>query len=201
MILAENMRNASTHAEKIMTQIKGYVPIPEGYVGWVETSIGKMVPLMEPDDLKNNPLVVFAEPYNTLLADRDAFVGEFPDVEGLETHTGFTAWVDRKLFIHNFGHAAVAYLGNYLYPQLRYTWEVLEKKDFRENIRLTMKESSAVLMHLYPGIFTGKNLDGHILDLLQRFANKALRDTIFREIFFPMTRSFLLKWAMTPKTG
>jgi mannitol-1-phosphate 5-dehydrogenase len=43
-----------------------------------------------------------------------------------------------------------------------------------------MLQSSEILMALYPGEFTFSQLEAHINDLLERFQNKALGDTIFR---------------------
>jgi mannitol-1-phosphate 5-dehydrogenase len=40
------------------------------YVGLIETSIGKMVPIMPEKELERDPLMVYAEPYNTLIVDR-----------------------------------------------------------------------------------------------------------------------------------
>ena len=43
-----------------------------------------------------------------------------------------------------------------------------------------MVQSAGILMKEYPGEFTGKDLGNHIDDLLKRFINKALGDTIYR---------------------
>ena len=42
-------------------------------VGLVETSIGKMVPIMSQKDLEEDPLQVFAETYNTLIVSKRGF--------------------------------------------------------------------------------------------------------------------------------
>ena len=64
------------------------------------------------------------------------------------------AWVDRKLFIHNLGHATAAYLGFRKYPQAVYIYEVLDDPEIYENTRKTMLQSADILMALYPGEFT-----------------------------------------------
>jgi mannitol-1-phosphate 5-dehydrogenase len=43
-----------------------------------------------------------------------------------------------------------------------------------------MLQSAAILEALYPGDFTMKDLENHISDLLLRFRNKALKDTLYR---------------------
>ena len=42
-------------------------------VGLIETSIGKMVPIMTTAEQMKDPLVVYAEPYNTLILDGKGF--------------------------------------------------------------------------------------------------------------------------------
>lgn len=43
-----------------------------------------------------------------------------------------------------------------------------------------MQQAAAILQVTYPGEFSPGDLDAHIDDLLFRFRNKALKDTIFR---------------------
>ena len=180
IILAENMRNASNfyfHA------LAGYLPDDfelETNVGLIETSIGKMVPIMTSADLREDPLQVFAEPYNTLIVDGKAFRNTVPEVPGLEAKENMKAWVDRKSFIHNLGHAAAAYYGHYLFPKAVFLWEVLQNADVRAFCLDTMQEASEALLREYPGVFTRTQLREHAGDLLRRFRNKALGDTLFR---------------------
>ncbi len=90
------------------------------------------------------------------------------------------AWVDRKLFIHNLGHATTAYLG-YLYnPGFMYIHEALAVPAVFFAVRETMLQSADILLKKYPGEFSKEDLSGHIDDLLSRFQNKALGDTLFR---------------------
>jgi len=180
IIIAENMRNADTWFRENLGK-----HLPPGYpfnklVGLVETSIGKMVPIMTAEDTKNDPLLVFAEAYNTLILDKRAFKNPVPDVKGLAPKDNMKAWVDRKLFIHNLGHAAAAYYSYDADPDLVYLYEGLAIPVVYKKTRLAMEQSALVLMVLYPDEFTEKDLNDHISDLLQRFQNKALGDTIHR---------------------
>ena len=179
IILAENMRNADRFLYGALS-----ATLPAGYplderVGLVETSIGKMVPLQTttPD---GDILSVAAEAYNTLIVDKQAFKNPIPDVTGLSAKDHIKAWVDRKLFIHNFGHAAVAYTGYLHHPGYVSIWEALEETAVLNFAREAMLQSAAVLQHLYPGVFTDVQLQEYIDDLLRRFANRSLGDTIFR---------------------
>ena len=88
--------------------------------------------------------------------------------------------VDRKSFIHNLGHAAAAYYGHYLLPNAPYMHEVLENRKVFEFARQVMYEAAELLMSVYPNEFTSEGLTHHINDLLSRFQNQNLGDSIFR---------------------
>jgi mannitol-1-phosphate 5-dehydrogenase len=148
--------------------------------GLIETSIGNMVPIMHKNDIEEDMLQIFAEPYNTLILNRKAFKNPIPEIKGLAPMDNMKAWVDRKLFIHNLGHAAAAYIG-YLYnPGFIYIHEALAQKDVYDRVLAAMVQSAGILLKKYPDEFTSKDLNDHIEDLLKRFQNKALGDTIFR---------------------
>lgn len=180
IIIAENMRNADVYIKTELTKLlPGDYPLDD-LVGLVETSIGKMVPIMSQKDLEIDPLQVFAEPYNSLIVAKNGFKNPIPEVEYLAPKENIKAWVDRKLFIHNLGHATAAYLGYQNDPQSLYIYEVLSDIKVFNATRETMLQSANILMALYPGEFTIAQLEVHINDLLERFQNKALGDTIFR---------------------
>ncbi len=180
IILAENMRSANNFVHEKLASL-----LPESYpldklVGLVETSIGKMVPIMTDDDLKNDPLMIFAERYNTLIVDRLGFKGAIPEVEGLSAKENIQAWVDRKAFIHNLGHATTAYIGSYHHPKAAFIYEVLNDRNVLNAVYSVMLQAAEILMAFYPDDFTFNDLESHIDDLIVRFQNHALKDTIFR---------------------
>ena len=180
IIIAENLRNA---AEFMSQELKEN--LPEGYpleerIGLVETSIGKMVPIMLKKDMDEDILQVFAEPYNTLILDKRAFKNPIPEIEGLAPKENMKAWVDRKLFIHNLGHATAVYLGYLAHPDAIFLYEVLSDSQLIAIVRKTMLQAADILLAKYPDEFTIESLRDHIDDLLSRFQNKALGDTLFR---------------------
>jgi mannitol-1-phosphate 5-dehydrogenase len=180
IILAENLRNAAEIFCRMVSE-----NLPAGYdvrknIGLVETSIGKMVPMMPPGLVVKDPLMIYAEAYNDLIVDAGAFKNEIPKIRGLMPKQNMKAWVDRKLFIHNLGHAASAYFGNYYLPSKTYIWEVLENELIRTKVEETMNEAGAVLQRIHPGEFPPEHLNEHITDLIRRFRNRSLGDTIYR---------------------
>ena len=180
IIIAENMRDA---AGFLRSQLRGILPSfypVEKLVGLIETSIGKMVPIMARAEIEKDPLMVYAEPYNTLILDGRGFKLPIPDVKGLAPENNIKAWVDRKAFIHNLGHATAAYFGHYKHPEAKYIFEILDDAEVYDFTREVMLQSAVILHNVYPEEFEIDDLTDHIDDLLFRFRNRALRDTIYR---------------------
>jgi len=180
IIICENVRDAS----KIFRDgLSGHLPSSyplESLVGLVETSIGKMVPIMTEEQKAEDPLLIFAEAYNILIADKKGFKGEIPKVEGLEPKENMTAYVDRKLFVHNMGHAATAYLGYITSPEMKYIWQAVGDEHIQRAVEGAMWEAGRALVAEYPQEFNEQNMKEHIDDLIRRFGNRALGDTIYR---------------------
>ena len=180
IIIAENLRNANRFLYDGLIKMLPSDYSIDSLVGLIETSIGKMVPVMTPSELDKDPLMIFAEPYNTLILDGKAFKSTIPDIAGLAPKENMKAWVDRKAFIHNLGHATAAYYGFYRNPESVYLYEVMEDSNVLHFTRNVMLQSADILRSVYPGEFTAEDLEDHIDDLILRFRNKALRDTLFR---------------------
>jgi mannitol-1-phosphate 5-dehydrogenase len=117
-----------------------------------------------------------AEPYKVLPVNRARFRGEIPDIVGMEAHDNFAAYVDQKLFTHNAGHAMIAYLG-YL-NGYEYGYEALADPLVRGLTEEALEESSQALVRRH-GIDAAEQA-AHVQDLLERFRNHRLGDTIFR---------------------
>lgn len=180
IILAENMRDAASFLQaKLKENLPSDYPINE-LVGLIETSIGKMVPIIPAAEFEKDPLVVFAEPYNTLILDKKGFKNPIPEIKELAAKENIKAWVDRKAFIHNLGHATAAYFGFYKHPEATYIYEVLEDPTVFNFTRTTMMQAAQILQNRYFNDFTMPDLTAHVDDLLFRFRNTALKDTIFR---------------------
>lgn len=179
IILAENVRDA---ASLLSSKIREFIPDIDldDYLGFVETSIGKMVPLMTAEQLRKDPLAIYTEAYNNLIVDELGFRNKIPDIPELIPKKNMKAWVDRRFYIHNLGHVVLAYQSYYLYPEIKYIWEAIGRKDIYDITRDTMLQSASILLKLYPDEFTFLHLEEHIDDLLSRFSNKALMDTVFR---------------------
>lgn len=180
IILAENVRGACFLMKEGLKELLGKKFPVNTYLGFIETSIGKMVPIMPKELEERDPLLVYAEPYNTLILDKNGFKNPIPDIVGLSPKDNIKAWVDHKAFIHNLGHAAAAYYGYFKHPERRYLSEVLEDDDVLNFTRKVMMQSAWALIAEYPDTFTVDDLAEHIEDLIHRFLNIQLGDSVFR---------------------
>lgn len=186
IIICENMRNAARYfTEALQREISRCGNIPAHFslkdqIGFVETSIGKMVPIMSERDRQKDPLLVYAEAYNTLIVDKLAFKGNIPEVPQLDPKHNMKAYVDRKLYIHNLGHAVLGYTSYVFNSDYSYVWEAAFDKRLSGVTELAMWEAGKALMAEYPDEFDNRNIGNHINDLIERFKNRALGDTIYR---------------------
>jgi len=179
ILFCENFNGVAEFARDFLQKaLPPDFPLEES-IGLVETSIGKMVPLM-PDDVRaRDPLEVWAESYNKIIADRSGFAGTVPEgVEGLDLKRCFQAYVERKLYIHNLGHATCACHG--FLKGYSLICDAVRDPDILAECRAVMYESAAALIKRYPAEFNEENQREHVEDLIKRFGNRALGDTIFR---------------------
>ena len=186
IIICENLLNAGAYLKSLVKD-----SLPEGMhggleknVGFVEASIGRMVPVMTDEMRGDNFLRIWVEPYNSLPVDKEAFVGDMPKILNLKPFSPFEFYVKRKLFIHNLGHAACAYLGHK--KGYKYIWQAVGDDDIKSVAESAMRESAAALAKHY-ALDMGE-LEAHIKDLLGRFANRALGDSVARVGRDPMRK-------------
>jgi mannitol-1-phosphate 5-dehydrogenase len=180
IIIAENMREAGNFIKDLLGK---YLPADypfEKLVGLIETSIGKMVPIMTQAELDKDPLMICAEPYNTLILDGKGFKSPIPDIKGVAPKNNIKAWVDCKAFIHNLGHTTAAWFGYFKHPEAIFIYEVLNDMEVYSFTREVMIQSADTLCVAYKEDFASSDLEEHIDDLLMRFRNKALKDTVYR---------------------
>lgn len=177
IIICENLIGADSYLKGLIKeQIPEFEKEIDEKVGFVEASIGRMVPTLTEDKKKGNFLRVAVEPYNILPVDKDAFKGEIPEINNLYPFTPFSLFIERKLFMHNMSHATTAYLG-YL-KNYEYIYEAIANYDIRYLASRVLTQS-AVALSIEHGVDI-KPLTEHAENLLYRFQNTALGDTIAR---------------------
>jgi mannitol-1-phosphate 5-dehydrogenase len=178
LIVCENLKGAAAVFRSMVGEHlpPGVEPYARGHLGLVDTVIGRMVPPPTPDMRQQDPALILVEPYKELPVDRQGFLGEIPAISGMLPCDNFPAYTARKLYIHNCGHACLAYQGfqqGYLFG-----YEALADPAIRAFVNRALAEAKAGIVAEY-GVQAAW-LEEHIADLLERFKNRALGDTIFR---------------------
>ncbi len=148
----------------------------DSLIGFVEASIGRMVPVQTPEMQKGNPLRVCVEAYDKLPLDKAAVKGEYPPIQNVIWYAPFEFYIERKLFIHNMGHAMTAYLGDLL--GCEYIWQAIENPTVELMVIRAMTASAIALAKRHGG--DTSDLYNHVQDLIRRFANRGLGDTVKR---------------------
>lgn len=178
IIICENMPDAAATFRKMVG--KEIPPAHQAYfeanVGFVDTVIARMVPPPTPEMRADDPTLIAVEPYKELPVDRSGFVGPIPEIVGMEACDNFGFYTTRKLYLHNAGHAILGYLGYQRGHTLGY--QALEDDTVRRILEEALDESKAGIVYQYDA--DPAWLEATIADIVRRFGNRPLSDTVFR---------------------
>jgi mannitol-1-phosphate 5-dehydrogenase len=178
LVICENLKGA---AAIVRGMVKDLLPAEhhafmQAHVGFVDTVIARMVPPPTVEQRAQDPSLIVVEPYKELPVDRTGFIGQPLDIVGMTPYAPFSFFTERKLYVHNAGHAVLAYLG--YQHGYEYGYEALADDEIYFQVRGAMEESALTLARKYypPQGALRANID----DLLNRFENTSLGDTILR---------------------
>lgn len=176
IIACENMVRGTTQLkEHVMSALsqadKEWV---EEHTGFVDSAVDRIVPPAE--SASNDPLEVTVETFSEWIVDKTQFKGALPAIAGMEPTDNLMAFVERKLFTLNTGHAITAYLGK-LAGHQTIRDAILDEK-IRLVVRGAMEESGAVLIKRYG--FEDSKHAAYIEKILGRFENPYLKDDVER---------------------
>ncbi|MCG8708411.1 mannitol-1-phosphate 5-dehydrogenase [Brenneria sp. 4F2] len=144
------------------------------HVGFVDSAVDRIVP---PSDAGGSDiLAVTVETFSEWIVDQTQFQGAPPAIPGMELTDNLMAFVERKLFTLNTGHAITAYLGQQAKHQTIRD-AILDPK-VRAVVKGAMEESGAVLIKRY-GFEPAKHA-AYISKILSRFENPYLHDDVER---------------------
>jgi len=182
IILCENLIGAAKiMRDGVLEYIdEKFINLFDEKIGFVGASVGRTVPIQTDEMKAGNPLRIVTESYKTLYVDKDAFKGEIPEINNIIAYSPFEYIIEQKLFIHNMGHAVCAYLGDIRYQSIGYDyiWQAIDDSYIKTLTEKTMRCSALALSKKYNGSMT--DLTAYIANIIQRFANRALGDTVKR---------------------
>lgn len=146
----------------------------EQHVGFVDSAVDRIVPPAEAGS--NDPLEVTVETFSEWIVDQTQFKGQPPVIAGMELTDNLMAFVERKLFTLNTGHAITAYLGQQ--AGLLTIRDAILDSAIRRVVKGAMEESGAVLIKRYG--FDADKHAAYIDKILSRFENPYLHDDVER---------------------
>ncbi len=176
VIACENMVRGTTFLkEQVFAHLSPeWQTKTEQYVGFVDSAVDRIVPPVQTDE--KDPLLVTVEEFSEWIVDQTQFKGDIPKINGMELTDNLMAFVERKLFTLNTGHAVTAYYGK----AKGYKWvkESIEDENVKAFVKAVMQESGAVLIKRYG--FDPQAHAAYIEKILKRFANPYLADDVDR---------------------
>ncbi|MGC8805394.1 MAG: hypothetical protein ACP5QD_05635, partial [Candidatus Ratteibacteria bacterium] len=153
-------------------------------VGLVETVLSRMVPVVPEELKKQYPLIVLVEPYKTMPVAKNTFKGQLPEIKNFLFVEDIEPYEAMKLYIHNFTHASFACAGHL--KNYQYIWESVSDQKIKQIVDKAFFEIQQAIHTKYK--IPIEELDSYYKDLLERFLNKALGDTIARVAREPLRK-------------
>lgn len=179
IIACENMTGASSHLQnEILKHItdeedKAYM---EEYIGFPNCAVDRIVPPVDQAALGGNILSVGVEAFFEWIVEEPAFKGPRPEIKGMKLTDNLVAYVQRKLFTLNCGHAITAYLG-YL-KGYQTVDQSLKDRQIEEVVHGAMLESGAALCKKHG--FDFEEHKKYIEKIMKRFRNPYIKDDVAR---------------------
>ena len=181
ILICENMIGSNEYLKGLVAP---HIPAEdaawfEENIGFVCVSVGRTVPPTPEEFKAKYPLAVCAEPYSELPVDAAGFrpVGcAMPPIKELVPFSPFAFFIERKLLIHNMGHALMAYLA--YQKGYGYIFEAATDGEIKYILTRALLESARALAkrHAAPMDDTMQFVE----DLMVRFENKLLVDSLDR---------------------
>jgi mannitol-1-phosphate 5-dehydrogenase len=158
----------------------------EQSIGFVGTSVARMVPT--PQDLLKgmDPLFVAADSYHRLPFDATAARAPQPPIQGMKPARSFKAEVERKLFTHNLGHAVLGYVG-YLRGH-SYVHESCQDPYVSGIFSGALQETAHALLRRYPEELDPREHEEILADARVRLCNPMIMDTVHRVARDPLRK-------------
>lgn len=155
--------------EKLEGEVKSYA---DKFVGFPNCSVDRIVPPSK----NENPLDVTVENYYEWNVEEAGFRGEIPQIEGMNLVENLEAYIERKLFTLNTGHASTAYLGSLKgYGTID---QSINDAEIEEQVRKIMQESGEALIVKFG--FNKEEHFAYIEKIIKRFKNPYLQDDVKR---------------------
>ena len=142
------------------------------HTGFPDCAVDRIVPPVRSE----NPIDVVVERYYEWDVEEKAFVGPVPQIEGMSLADNLLAYIERKLFTLNTGHAITAYFGKM--KGCATIEESIAVPEIFELVHAAMQQSGEALVKQF-----GFDHEAHfryIEKIIGRFRNPYLKDDVTR---------------------
>jgi mannitol-1-phosphate 5-dehydrogenase len=186
--LCENVLGAAQLlSEKVMARLDGPARAwAQTHVGFVGTSVARIVGGAGARSSRDDALLVIADAHRDIPYDGPGSRAGELNIDGLHPVRNFKAEVERKIFTHNIGHAALAYLG-YLRGHT-YIHETFQDESVRSVFDGALDETTEALLRRYPDDLDRQEHMEIRKDVRVRFGNPLLKDDITRVAKDPLRK-------------
>lgn len=172
IIVCENISGGGMHLKNLVAPHVKNRNYLEKCIGFVSASVGRMVPVGSGSDSSD----IIVEPYDELPIDADALKTDVSGLSNFKPTRPFEIEKYKKYYMHNMSHAITAYLGHL--KGYEYIWEAVQDKHILGVAKAALAESILAISSHFS--VPAKPLDDYAADLLERYANRYLNDTILR---------------------
>lgn len=172
IIVCENISDSGNYLKDLVIPYIKNKEYFESSIGFVSASVGRMVPV----STSKEPTKIIVESYNVLPIDKDALKTDVSGIKNFKPISPFAIEKYKKYFMHNMSHAIVAYLG--FIKGYEYLWQAMSDDSIKCVARKALDESiDAISTHFSAD---RPSLSIYARDLLNRYSNKYLNDTVAR---------------------
>ncbi|AOM84275.1 mannitol-1-phosphate 5-dehydrogenase [Salisediminibacterium beveridgei] len=141
-------------------------------IGFPNAAVDRIVP----NQHQENILDVLVEPFFEWVVDASTYKGELPAINDIHFVEKLEAYIERKLFTVNTGHALAAYTG--YQARLDTVQAAMKDKQVLRDIRQALAESGDLVSTKHG--FDREEHDQYIEKILSRFQNQYIIDDITR---------------------
>ena len=141
-------------------------------IGFPDAAVDRIVPAQKNEE----KLLVKVEEFSEWDVDSKGFVGERPEIKGMTIVDNLSAYIERKLFTVNTGHASIAYLA--YQKGIKDIAEAMRDSNIVEMARRVWKETGTLLIDKYN--FDPEVHWKYVETAEKRFANLYLSDEVTR---------------------
>ncbi|KAH7878923.1 mannitol dehydrogenase [Lentinula edodes] len=179
IVACENLQNAT---DKLREAIESELSDEQerlylqDNIGFAICSVDRIVPPFSSENI----LDVGVEPFFEWTVDSNSLKKTDPDVviDGMHATNNLDAYVQRKLFTLNTGHAITAYLG--FLDKKDTILDAISDDSIHNVVSKALHESGAALIAKHHSFFSKEQHEDYIKKILKRFSNHNLKDEVSR---------------------